>query len=111
MCHNPPKNTTDAREVLVFLVENGVHRVHIVINAKSLCSQRGTEFGHIVDGFRQQPDHSGIQLLPFEMGDVKVDRNGVGADHLADEMLIELPAFPIFDVDFSECHVYAFLLK
>jgi hypothetical protein len=49
--------------------------------------------------------------LPFEIGDIEVDRDGIGAYHLTDEVLVELLALPVFDVDFSECHVDAFLLK
>ncbi len=99
----------NARKVLVFLIENGVHGVHIVIDAQPLRGQRRAEFRHIVDGFRQQPNHGGIQLLPFEIGDIEVDRDGIGAYHLTDEVLVELLALPVFDVDQFECHDYAFL--
>ena len=89
--------------------EIGVHGVNIVIDAQPLRGQRRAEFRHIVDGFRQQPNHGGIQLLSFEVGDIEIDGNGVGAYHLTDEVLVELFALPVFDVDQFECHDYAFL--
>ena len=94
----------NARKVLVFLIENGVHRVHIVIDAEAFLRQAGPEFGHIVDGFGEQPDHRGIELLPFEIGNIDVDNGRISTDHLVYEVLVELPALPIFYIDQFECH-------
>ena len=46
--------------------------MHIVIDAEAFPRQAGPEFGHIVDGFGEQPDHRGIQFLPFEIGNIDV---------------------------------------
>ena len=94
----------DARKVLVFLIENGVHRVHIVIDAQTVFGQARPKLGHIVDGFGEQPNHGGVQFLPFEIGDVDVDNGRIGTDHFVYEMLVELLTFPIFYVDQFECH-------
>ena len=55
----------DTGKVLVFLIEHRVHGMHIIVNTGSLFGKGRPEFGHIIDRFGQQPDHSGIQLLPL----------------------------------------------
>ena len=73
--------------------------MHIIIDAEAFRGQRSAEFRHIVDGLGQQPDHGGIQLLPLQIGDIEVDHHRIGADHLFDKMLIELSAFPVFQIN------------
>ena len=53
----------DIGKVLVFLVEHGVHGVHVVVDAQPLHRQAGAELRHVVDGFGQKPDHRRVQSL------------------------------------------------
>ena len=91
-------------KILVSLIEHRVHGVHIVVDAQTFGREGGAKFRHIIDRPGQQPDHGRVQLLPLQLRDVQIHHGRIGADHLVDKMLIELSAFPVFQIDQSECH-------
>ena len=70
----------------------------------------------VVDNFKPQelrdyyekwyhPENQAIIVI----GDIDVDNSGIGTDHFVYEVLVELPALPIFYIDQFECHDDAFL--
>ena len=88
----------DTREILILLVKHRVHGVHIIIDARAIRCQNRTELWHIIDGLGQQPNHGRIQFLPLQVRDVDIDHSRIGADPFNDEMLVELLAFPAFQI-------------
>ena len=77
--------------------------MHIIIDPEAFFGQARPKLGHIIDGFRKQPDHCGIEFSVFEIDNIDIDNRRIGTDHLIYKVLVQRSAFPMFYVDPLEC--------